>query len=114
MKIETLHTGNRFYSFNKFKNQSVMKKVFFILFSIAISAAAIAQTPVQQEKKKAEMKDLQKDVVEKRQENKKIGKHITHVKFKKAVADRRDKRAEKKDIHKDEVKLEKEGVKHPV
>ena len=91
-----------------------MKKVFVILLGLGLSAAVNAQTPATQEKKKAELKDLQKDVAEKRHEDKKIGKDITHARFRKAVADRKEKRAEKKDIRKDDERLENQGVKHPV
>lgn len=91
-----------------------MKKVLFILLGIALTTASMAQTPAQQVKKKEEMKDLHRDVAEKRHDNKKMAKHITHAKFKKAVADRKEKREDKKDIHKDQARLERQGVKHPV
>ncbi|MEP6750217.1 MAG: hypothetical protein ABJB86_20935 [Bacteroidota bacterium] len=91
-----------------------MKRLWLIAAGFALATVAIGQTPEQHEKKKAEMKDLKTDVVEKREENKEMGKHITHVKFKKAVHDRKEKRAEKRDIRKDEVHLKNQGVKHPV
>ena len=82
-----------------------------ILMGVLFSAALVAQTPV--EKKKEEMKGLKKDVVEKREERKEMGKAITHAKFKKAVNERKDVRAEKREIKEDAARLEKQGVKHP-
>ncbi len=83
-----------------------------VLLGVLFSIALTAQTPV--EKKKEEMKDLKKDVVEKREERKEMGKAITHAKFKKAVNERKDVRAEKRHIKRDAARLEKQGVKHPV
>ncbi|MEP6746639.1 MAG: hypothetical protein ABJB86_02875 [Bacteroidota bacterium] len=91
-----------------------MKRLWLIAAGFVLATVAVGQTPEQHEKKKAEMKDLKTDVVEKREENKEMEKHITHAKFKKAVGDRKDKRAEKRHIRKDETHLKNQGVKHPV
>ena len=89
-----------------------MKTIMIILFSIVSMSFANAQTP--QATKKAEMKDLKKDVVEKKDERKEMGKDLTHAKFKHALHERKEVRADKKDIKHDEARLENQGVKHPV
>ncbi len=91
-----------------------MKKLSLLLMAAGIATASMAQTPVTHEKKKEEMHSLKKEVVEKKQENKDMGKDLSHVKIKAAVAERKEKRAIKRDIDKKEDHLEAQGVKHPV
>jgi hypothetical protein len=92
-----------------------MKKLIFLLAGIALTTAAMAQAPEKkQEIKKEEMKDLHKDVVEKRHDRKEIGKAAAHGRVKKAIVKRKEVRADKRDINYDAKRLERHGVKHPV
>ncbi len=59
------------------------------------------------------MKDLKKDVVEKREGQKQVTKDLTHAKIRKAVNDHKEVREERKDMKSDEANLKAQGVKHP-
>jgi hypothetical protein len=92
-----------------------MKKLIFMLAGVMLTAAAMAQTPEKkQEIKKEEMKDLHKDVIEKRHERKAMGKAVAHGRVKKAVTKRKYVRADKRHINADAKRLERHGVRHPV
>jgi len=88
-----------------------MKTIASIVLGIIITSAAVGQTPEQQ--KKAELKDLKKDVVEKREDQKKVTKDLTHAKVGKAVQDHKEVHEDRKDMKEDEARLKSQGVKHP-
>jgi hypothetical protein len=89
----------------------IMKTIVSIAAGIILTFSAMGQTPEQ--KKKEEMKDLKKDVVEKREDQKQVTKDLTHAKVKKAVNDHKEVHADRQDMKADEARLKSEGVKHP-
>jgi hypothetical protein len=89
----------------------IMKTIISIAAGIILCSSAMAQTPEQ--KKKEEMKDLKKDVVEKREDQKQVTKDLTHAKVRKAVNDHKEVHADRQDMKADEAHLKSEGVKHP-
>jgi hypothetical protein len=91
-----------------------MKTVFAMLVGIGISAAAIAQVPASEQKKKAEINDLKEDVKAKKEQKKEVTKAWTHGHVKKAVQEHQEKKEIKEDIKHDEATLKAQGVKHPV
>jgi hypothetical protein len=88
-----------------------MKTILSIVAGIIITSSAMGQTPEQ--KKKEEMKDLKKDVVEKREDQKRVTKDLTHAKVGKAVNDHKEVHEDRKDMKADEARLKSQGVKHP-
>jgi len=88
-----------------------MKKIFFLLLGVSLSAAAMAQTnPV----KKEEMKDLRTDVREKKAAKHKVNKDLSHARIGKAIKDHKEVAEENKDIRKDAKQLKRHHVDHPV
>jgi hypothetical protein len=91
-----------------------MKTLLFVLFTLAVTTGASAQTsPVKKAKENHDKKELRDDVREKREERGEVGKDIAHLKMGKAKADHKDFKAEKTKQNKHARKLRNEGVKHP-
>ncbi|HWB91022.1 MAG TPA: hypothetical protein VG605_04200 [Puia sp.] len=94
-----------------------MKKLFFALMAMGISAAVMAQTPAQVRKdqeKKAESKDLRTDVRAHKVAKHKENKDLAHVRVKKAMHDHKAVSRVNKDEHYDAKRLKAHGVDHPV
>lgn len=87
-----------------------MKKLLFILFGATLTTLTFAQTTP----KKVEEKELRHDIREKREEKHEVGKDVTHLKVKKAMADHKDVVTEKKAQNRHAAQLRRRGVKHPV
>lgn len=94
-----------------------MKKLFFVLMAMGISAGVIAQTPSQVRKdqeKKAESRDLRTDVRAHKVAKHKENKDLAHVRVKKAMHDHKTVARVNKDEHSDAKHLKAKGIDHPV
>jgi hypothetical protein len=112
------HKYTRIYakrnSIIKMKN---MKKLFFVMLGLGLSAAVFAQTeqPKKTEPvKKAEMKDLRTDVRAQKTAGNKVNHDLAHARVGKAMKDHAAVHDIKKDEHSDAKQLREQGVKHPV
>jgi hypothetical protein len=107
-------TGDTFAHFTKIEN---MKKLFFVMLGVGISAAVFAQTeqPKKTEPvKKTEMKDLRSDVRAHKTAGDKVNRDLSHVRVGKAMKDHAAVHDIKKDEHSDAKQLREQGVKHPI
>jgi len=89
-----------------------MRKLFFLLIGVTISAAAVAQTP--QTEKKEDMKNLRGDVRAHKTATHKVNKDLSHAKIGKAVHDHKAVHQINKDQSADARSLKEQGVNHPV
>jgi hypothetical protein len=89
-----------------------MKKLFFLLVGVAISAAAMSQTP--QTEKKEDMKNLRGDVRDHKVATHKVNKDLTHARVGKAVHDHKAVHQINKDENANARSLKEQGVSHPV
>jgi hypothetical protein len=87
-----------------------MKKVFFLLIGATLTIGAMAQDST----RKAGMKDLRKDIRDKRADKVARAADIKAGDKTAAKAETADIKADKKDIQGDKKTLQSEGVKHPI
>jgi hypothetical protein len=99
-----------------------MKKLFFVMLGLAISAAVVAQTSqtkkddpkTKKEVKKTEMKDLRSDVRDRQAATHQVNKDLSHVRIGKAIKDHKTVHRIKKDEKSDARRLKQQGVDHAV
>ena len=93
----------------------IMKKLFFVILGVGLSAAVFAQTEQpKKEVKKAEMKDLRSDVRDHKAATHQVNKDLGHVRIGKAIKDHKTVHRIKKDEKSDAKRLKRQGVDHAV
>ena len=86
-----------------------MKKIIFILLSVALSTGAFAQT------KAADTKKLENTIADKKADKHVAAHNLKHLRVTKALRGRREVRMHRRSIHRQGENLERNhGVKHPV
>ena len=85
-----------------------MKKLILFLLGAVLTTGVFAQTVNKEENK------IANKIVDKKGDKHVAGRHLKHLRVKKALRTRREVRAHRRYIHRAGERLEDRGVKHPI
>lgn len=86
------------------------KNVILLLIGVALSAGTMAQTKVI----KAEEKNLENSIKEKKEDRHEAGKDLKNFRIKSSLKGRKEVRRDRRSIHRQGAHLKKHGIKHPI